>query len=64
MEHAGQIGVQEIKKAFVKEYEKLKAAEQGDIPIEVVKYGPDILVEYSAQVMNKWMIDGDEVTDD
>lgn len=57
------ISINELRKAL-KSSKNKKAAGPGDIPVELVKNGPDILLEEIVQVMNKCLIEGDDVPED
>ena len=57
------ISISEVRRAL-KSSKNKKAAGPGDIPIELVKYGPTILLEETVKVMNKCMIDGDDIPED
>ena len=57
------ISTSEVRRAL-KSSKNKKAAGPGDIPIELVKYGPTILLEETVKVMNKCMIDGDDIPED
>lgn len=57
------ITLEELRKAL-KESKNKKSAGPGGIPIELIKYGPDILLEIVADIFNKCLIDGDNIPDD
>lgn len=54
------ITTQEIRKAL-NTMKNGKAPGPGDIPIELVKYGPSILLERLAEIFNKCMLEGCEI---
>ena len=58
-----EITIEEIKSALSKS-KNGKAAGPGNIPIELVKYGPDLLQENLANLFNKCLIDGDNIPED
>ena len=41
-----------------------KSAGPGNIPIELIKYGPDILLEIVANIFNKCLLHGDDIPED
>jgi len=57
------ISVAELKKAL-KYMKNGKAAGPGGIPIELVKHGPDILLENLVEIYNKCLMEGDDIPND
>lgn len=58
-----EITVKEIQEALI-EIKNGKAAGPGNIPIELVKYGPEVLHEILVKIFNKCMINGEDVPED
>lgn len=63
VEEVEQITVEEIKETL-KRTKNRKAAGPGDIPIELVKYGTDRLLEIIAEIYNKCLIEGHDIPED
>lgn len=57
------INKKEIKNAL-REMKNGKAPGPGDIPVELVKYGPDILIEMLADIFNKCLMEGQNIPED
>lgn len=57
------INKEEVKKEL-REMKNGKAPGPGDIPIELVKHGPDILIEILVDIFNKCLIEGQEIPAD
>lgn len=58
-----EITVEEVKDTL-KKTKSGKAAGPGNIPIELVKYGPDILLEILTKIFNKCMMEGHAIPED